>query len=159
VTEEKHTQSEAHKLFARQFNGETWSLLAKADRTKADDERMIYSALASCRHWLEVGTGAHHQRGEWLIARVYSMLDMPAEAVRHALRCLELAEEHTDLMEDFDRAYAFEGVARAHAVAGNADEARKYIELAQEAGKEIADEESKKLFIGDLEAGDWKGHK
>ncbi len=155
--EEEYTEAEAHRHFAIQFNGMTWDLLDRAKRTAEEDERMLYSAFASCRHWLEAGTGLHHQRGEWMIARVYAVLGLGEAAVRHANRCLELTEEHADEMEDFDRAFAYEAVARANAVAGNLDEALKYIALAEEAGEAIADEQSKEIFLGDFNGGDWKG--
>jgi hypothetical protein len=158
MSEEKvYTEAEAHRHFAIQFNGMTWDLLDKAERTKEDDERMLYSAFASCRHWLEAGTGVHHQRGEWMITRVYSVLGLGQVAVRHANRCLELTEEHAGEMEDFDRAFAYEAAARANAVAGNRDEALKYIELAEKAGEAIADEQSKEIFVGDFNGGDWAG--
>ena len=158
MTEEKtYTEQEAHRHFAASFNGQVWGLLEKTDRTQDDDELMLLSAYASCRHWLEVGTGAHHQRAEWMIARVYSELGVGEAALRHARRCQELTEQHADLLEDFDQAYAYEALARANAVAGNQAEARKYLGLAEEAGQAIADEESKKFFVGDLNSGDWHG--
>jgi tetratricopeptide (TPR) repeat protein len=158
MSEEKvYTEAEAHRHFAIQFNGMTWDLLDKAERTKEEDERMLYSAFASCRHWLEAGSGVHHQRGEWMIARVYAVLGLGEAAVRHANRCLELTEEHADEMEDFDKAFAYEAAARANAMAGNRDEALKYIDLAEKAGEAIADEQSKEIFMGDFNGGDWAG--
>jgi hypothetical protein len=155
--ERAYTEAEAHRHFAIQFNGMTWDLLDKAERTKEEDERMLYSAFASCRHWLEAGTGVHHQRGEWMISRVYSVLGLGEAAVRHADRCLELTEEHADEMEDFDKAFAYEAAARANAVAGNRDEALNYIDLAEKAGEAIADEQSKEIFWGDFNGGHWAG--
>jgi hypothetical protein len=158
MSEEKvYTEAEAHRYFAVQFNGMTWDLLDKAGRTKEEDERMLYSAFASCRHWLEAGTGVHHQRGEWMIARVYSVLGLGEAAVRHANRCLELTEEHASEMEDFDKAFAYEAAARANAVAGNQGEALKYIELAERAGEAIADEQDKGIFVSDFNGGNWAG--
>ena len=158
MSEEKtFSEAEAHRHFAIQFNGATWDLLDKKDRTKEDNDRMILSAYASLRHWLEAGTGVHHQRGEWLIARVYSVLGAAEGALYHANRCLELTEQYADEMEDFDRAYATEAVARANAIAGNHDEARKYLALAEEAGAAIADEQNKQIFDGDFNGGDWRG--
>jgi len=160
VSEEKtYTEAEAHRFFAIDFNGKTWGLLEKADRTKEDNELMVYTAYASLRHWLEAGTGVNHQRGEWMIARVYTVLGVAEAAVYHANRCLELTEQHADEMEDFDCAYAYEAVARANAIAGNRDEALKYIEKAVKAGKAIADEQSKEIFDGDFKGGDWAGLK
>ena len=152
-----YTEEEAHRHFAASLNGEVWTLLGKPDRSQAEDELMIHTAHASCCHWLKVGTGVHHQRAEWMIARVYSELDLGEAALRHARRCQELTQEHADLMEDFDRAYAQEALARANAVAGNRAEALKHLQLAEEAGQAIADEESKKFFVGDLGDGDWRG--
>jgi hypothetical protein len=158
MTEEKtFNEAEAHRHFAIKFNGMTWDLLDKAERTREDDERMVLSAFASLRHWMEAGAGVHRQRGEWMIARVYSVLGTTERALYHANRCLELTEQYADEMEDFDRAYAHEAVARANAIAGNRDEARRYIALAQEAGEAIADGQSKEIFAGDLAGGDWAG--
>ena len=122
MSEDKHyTEQEAHRAFAVQYHGQTWDLLDQPERSKERDALMIHSAHASCRHWLEVGTGLHHQRGEWLISRVYAVLGQAGPALTHADRCLELTTKHADLMLDFDRAFAYEAVARANAIAGNRD--------------------------------------
>ena len=52
---------------------------------------------------------------------------------------------------------AYEGVARARALAGDDDEARRHVALARAAGEAIADPEDKKILLGDLEGGDWRG--
>jgi len=153
--EKKYTESEAQRFFAIHYNGKTWDLLEKPNRTKEEDELMVYTAHASCCHWLTAGTGLHHQRGEWMIARVYSVLGLADMALRHANRCLELTHQHADLMVDFDRAFAYECVARAHAVAGNRDEAAKHIELAQKAGEAIKEEEDRKVFLAEFNGGNW----
>jgi hypothetical protein len=157
--EKRYTEEEAHRLFAAGLNGEVWNLLGKPDRSEAEDERMIHTAHASCHHWLEVGTELHHQRAEWLISRAYSEVGRAEPALRHARRCEELTARHADLMEDFDLAYARECMARAHALAGEREEARTLLALAVEAGQAIQDEESRKIFLGDLEGGNWHGLK
>ena len=154
---ELFTESEAQRHFAIKFNGMTWDLLDKIDRTEEEDERMIYSAVASCRHWLEAGTAVHHQRGEWLISRVYSVLGLGNEAVRHATRCLELTKSHAEAMADFDWAHAYEALARAHAIAAHLDEARRFVGLATNAGESIADDESRGIFMADFNGGEWGG--
>ena len=57
-------------------------------------------------------------------------------------------------MEEFDRAYAYEALARAHAVAGNRDESVKYQVAAEKAGEAIVDQESREYLMGDLNGGD-----
>jgi tetratricopeptide (TPR) repeat protein len=157
IEEQTYTDAEAHRFFAIHFNGQSWDLLNRAERTKEEDELMLYSAQASCRHWLEAGTGVNHQRGEWLIARVYSVLGLGEAALRHAERCLQLSKQHTDLMKDFDWAFAYESVARANAVAGNRDEALQYVELAQKAGDAIEADQDKEILFGDFDRGEWHG--
>ena len=91
-------------------------------------------------------------------AVVVSFKDLEVDAhLRETLerRCQALTEEHADLLEDFDRAYALEALARANAVAGNREEALRYKEQAEHAGQAIADEESRKYFVGDLAGGNW----
>ena len=92
-----------------------------------------------------------------MIARAYSVLGFGEAALRHAKRCLELTEEHADLVADFDQAFAYESVARAHAVARNQEEAHRYIELAQQAGEAIEADENKEIFVADFDGGDWQG--
>ena len=114
--EKKYTKAETHQAMAAGLNGVVWELLALGpERTPEQDDRMIHAAHASCYHWLEVGTELHQQRAHWLLTHVYSELGHGEAALRHAKRCGELTEKHADLMEDFDIAYAHEGLARGHA--------------------------------------------
>jgi hypothetical protein len=152
-----YTEDEANRFFAIDLNGKTWDLLDKAERTTEEDELMLYSAYASCRHWLEAGTGVHHQRGEWMISRVYAVLGLGEAALRHANRCLELTEQHAEEMEDFDLAFAQEALARAHAVAGDREKALHYCAEAESAGKAIKDKDGKEIFQAELVGGDWCG--
>lgn len=157
--EKSFTEAEAQRHFAGKLNNQVWELLEKPDRTRQDDELMVYAAHASCYHWLQAGTSLHHQRGEWMIARVYTVLGNAAAAQRHAARCLELTQEYADLMADFDVAFAYESMARANAIAGNRDEALKYAQLAEKAGQAIVDEEDRRIFLDDFYGGDWNGVK
>jgi hypothetical protein len=151
------TEKEAQKHFGISLNGQVWELLAKEDRTRLDDELMVQAAHGSLYFWLLEGTAVNQQRGEWMISRVYSELGLAHEALRHAAICNQLTEDHGDAMEDFDKAYALEALARANAIAGNRDEALRYYELAAAVGAAIADDESKKYFVGDLAGGPWAG--
>lgn len=158
MTEERTlTLAEAHKYFAIETNGECWELLGKPDRTPEEDERMLYAAHTSAYHWLDAGTPLHHQRGEWMLAHVYTELGLKSEALRHASRCVALTDQHEALMADFDKAYALMALARAHALAGNREEGAYYYALARAAGEVIANEEDKKYFVGDFTQSNWFG--
>jgi aryl-alcohol dehydrogenase-like predicted oxidoreductase len=74
-------------------------------------------------------------------------------ALYHARRCLDQCLANG--IRDFDLAYAYEGMARAHAYAGQAAEARRFHQLAEQTGRLIAEEEDRQLFHNDLAAGPW----
>ncbi len=151
----KYTLQEAHAAFAKQLNGHVWQLLGQSERTGEEKEEMEYAAIASLYHWLQIGKAVHRQRGEWLISRVYTVLGQAELALRHARRCLELTEENPQEMEDFDFAYAYEGIARALALGGDGEQSRKYFDLAKAAGEKISNAENKEIFTGDLASGPW----
>jgi hypothetical protein len=81
------------------------------------------AAYASCTHWLYAGNEVNHPRGEWLIARVHLGLHETVAALQHARRCLELTQNHAELMEDFELLFAYEGIARAEGLAGRVETA------------------------------------
>jgi len=155
--QERYTLEEAHLQFAKQANGKVWGLLGKKDRTEGESEEMLQAAYASLFHWVHAGTALHQQRGEWLISRVYAELGNGREALRHAERCAALTEKHSGLMQDFDRAYSLECLARSHALLGDEKKAAEQFDLAAKAGEAIADDESRDIFMQDLQAGDWFG--
>lgn len=158
MSEEKtYSLLDAHKYFAISTNGLVWQLLEKIDRNNHDDELMIHAGHTSCYHWLQVGTGLHHQRAEWLLSHVYAELGIESAALKHAKRCLELTEDHVELMQDFDIAYSHEALARANALSGNLLEAMMYLRKAEASGQSIADEEDRKIFLADFNGGNWYG--
>jgi tetratricopeptide (TPR) repeat protein len=118
---------------------------------------MVHAAHASHYHWLHAGDEVNEQRGEWLIARAYQALGHKEAALRHAERCVELTEQYGERMEDFDLAFAYEGLARANALAGNIERARELKAKAFEFGQRIAAEEDREVFEGDLAGGEWYG--
>jgi hypothetical protein len=73
---------------------------------------------------------------------------MPESALVHAEKCLEICEENS--IADFDIAFAYEAVARANVVAGNAADCQKYLDLAKQAGKDIKKEGDKQYFFDEL---------
>jgi hypothetical protein len=125
-----------------------WTLLEKPDRSTHDDDVMVHAAHACRFFWNEIGEPVNHARGEWQISRVYATLDRAEPALHHARRCLEICEEHG--IGDFDLAYAYEALARAHAVAGEDAQSARYAELAREAGTRIAEDDDRELFESDL---------
>jgi hypothetical protein len=115
-----------------------------------DPDELLHCAHASAHHWLKVGTVANRARSEWQCSRVYSVLGRPEPALHHARRCLELCESAPDEIEEFDLPFAYEALARAHAVAGDEAAAREWLARARSAGERIADEDDRVLLESDL---------
>lgn len=141
-------EQQVHRRLAAELFNEVWRLLEKPDRDQADDDRMLHAAHASRFHWGEIGEPINFARGEWQVSRVYAILRRAEPALFHALRCLEICQAHG--IGDFDLAFAYEALARASAVADQADEAARYAELARQAGERIAEADDRDLFFADL---------
>ena len=155
--EKTYDLNEAHTYFAHFTNNRVWELLQKTNRSQAENDEMLHAAHACAYHWKFAGTAVHQQRGEWLISHIHAVLGHGNEALRHAQRCFELTESNRDLMQDFDIAYAFEGMARAQALLGDHKMAEEFLILAQQAGNAIANEEDRSIFMGDFDGGEWYG--
>jgi len=80
-----------------------------------------------------------------------------APALEHAARCMQPTESYRADMSDFDLADAHEALARAYAVAGNAEKAREHFDLAARAGEAVSDPENRAMFMADMKGGEWFG--
>lgn len=136
------------KLAASLYN-DTWTLMEKDDRTREDDEAMLHMTHASAHHWRRVGKPENFARSEWQCSRVYAVLRRPEPCLHHAERCLDICQENG--LGDFDLAFAYEALARGHAVAGAADRARAFTEHALAAAADIEEDHDRELLLADLE--------
>lgn len=147
-TDPKLTAEEHRRIGIALFNA-TWTLIEKDQRARDEDDSMLHMAHAARYHWGESGTDAAHlARGEWQCARVYALLGRPEPCLHHAQRVLDLCKENG--VADFDLAFGYEALARGHAIAGNAEQARAATEQALAAAAEIADDDDRDLLLGDL---------
>ena len=140
---------EAERRLGAELFNEVWRLLETEDRSAEQDDQMVHAAHASAYHWRRVGKAENFARAEWQCSRVYSVLGRAEPALHHAYRSLELCERNG--IGDFDLAFAYEALARAHAVTGHAGQARHMTELALAACEHIADSEDKQIVLADLE--------
>ena len=136
-------RSDQRQLGVDLFN-EAWRLM----ESREDDDRMLHAAHASRYHWGEAPEceAENLARGEWQVSRVYVVLGRPEPAIWHAQRCLDYCEEG---IGDWDLAYAYEALARAHALAGSAD-AEEWKAKARSAGNAIVDAEDREHFDEDF---------
>lgn len=146
------TQTEVpdeRRLAAALFNA-TWTLIEKEERSRDEDDAMLHMAHASRHHWGQVGAAPNFGRGEWQCSRVYAVLGRPEPCLHHAQRYLDICRENG--IADWDLAFAYEALARGHAIAGDAERARAFTEQALAAAEDIAADEDRELVLSDLES-------
>ncbi|MDQ1713564.1 MAG: MerR family transcriptional regulator, thiopeptide resistance regulator [Frankiaceae bacterium] len=137
--------AEERRLAIDLYNG-LWPLLERPSRTADEDAALVHQAHASLYHWSQVGERVNRARGEWMCSRVYAVLGRAEPALWHARRAVELAEP----AGDWDLAIAYEAVARARAVAGDAAGARDWIARAR--AVPVADDDDRAVVEKDLRA-------
>jgi hypothetical protein len=143
------TPEEERQLAVDLFN-RGWTLMETDERTTEQDDELINTAHASAYHWTQVGTPANRARSEWQLSRVYVVLERVEPALHHARRCQEICEAHPEAMEDWDLPYAHEALARAHALAGDADEAGRHAATARELAAGVAGARDREHLEEDL---------
>jgi DNA-binding transcriptional MerR regulator len=141
---------ETHRRLGVDLFNKAWTLMEKETRTREDDDELIHCAHASAYHWMHVGTAANRARSEWQCSRMYSVLGRPEPALRHAQRCLEICESEAAALEDWDLPFAYEALARAYAVGGDAVEMSRCLERARTLGAAIVDDDDRALLAVDL---------
>jgi hypothetical protein len=139
---------QARRLGVDLFNY-VWTLLEREDRSERESALMVHAAHASRFFWEEPGDAVNHARGEWQISRVYATLERAEPAIHHARECLNICEDNG--IGDFDIAYAYEALARAYAVAGDAKSAKEFEGKARDAAGGVADKDDKDKLLADLE--------
>lgn len=142
------TAEDERKLGVALFNA-TWDLMEKENRSRDDDDAMLHMAHASRHHWGQVGKPEHFARGEWQCSRVYAVLRRPEPCLHHAQRVLDICQEHG--IGDWDLAFAYEALARGHAINGDSEQARAFTEQALAAAEDIAEDGDRDLVLSDLE--------
>ena len=148
-------EQKMHHYMGRQMNNQTWGLLGKTDRCKEDDEKMVYFAKASLYHWRKSPQfkPINEQRGQWMLAHVFAVLNRGDEALVHAEACMDITM--IESLKDFDLAYAYECKARAYASLRQSDKMNKCFLNAKAAGDKIKNDEDRKLFFSDLHSEPW----
>jgi hypothetical protein len=143
------TEEQFHKKMAVELFNRTWDLLDKPERTQEENDELVHAGHASRYHWGKVGAPLNLARGEQQLSHIYAVLKRAEPALHHGQRALEICQANG--IADFDIAFAYEALARAHAVAGNKSERSRFLELARAAAAGIAKEDDRKYFLSQLE--------
>ena len=141
-----------HRDVAVELYNAAWELLDSPDRTVAQDDEVLTLAFASRYHWGEAeeegGGGEQLAIGDWFIGHVAAHLGLSALAVRFSGRALDRVEALGT--GGWLLASAYEGMARAHACAGDAEGRARYTALAEAALDGIADPEEREVIEDQL---------
>ena len=152
---DKIEQNDFDHYMGIELNIQTWNLLEKTDRNENDGRRMLFFAKASLYHWQKSPhfKPVNEQRGEWLISRVYAVLNQGEKSLEHANTCMDLTLDES--LKDFDLAYAYECKARAFATLGDSKKMNDYFVKAKDFGDQIQSEKDRRIFFNDLHTEPW----
>lgn len=139
-----------HRQLAADLFNETWDLMDKVDRTATEDDLMIHMAHASRYHWAVVGEPVHFARGDWQLARVYTLVGRAEQALHYATSSLQWCQEHS--LEEFDRGFAYEAMARAYALQGDAVRRDEHLQLALQTAQLVSKTSDREWLIRNLES-------
>ena len=140
--------SQARRKRAGELFNETWQLIELPGRTAEQDRRMLVTACASWLEWDAVGTEENRAIADWQIAHVASLLGYGDLALAHATAAFERTEGGQ--LPSWLRASTLEGLARAHAAAGQKAERDTYAERATAALQNVDDQEDRDLIASQL---------
>lgn len=139
-----------HEKYSAQCFNHAWDLMDKTDRSLDEDEEMLRLSMTSLWHWSqrEDCTDQHQSIGYWQISRIHALLGRADEARRYGEFCL--AKSAGADVAPFALAYAYEALARAESVAGNAEPRDKYIAESKKVVDTISDADTQKMLLDDL---------
>ncbi|NNE12218.1 MAG: SRPBCC family protein [Ilumatobacter sp.] len=144
-----------HRAQAVIANNSVWELLDGRRHSPEEADELLQRTYAAAYHWRRA-TGAtvvNRARAAWLVSRAHAVLGHGEFALHHADRSAAFVERAGAEAADFDRAYAHEARARALAALGRRADAAAARRRAAEV--EIADDQDRVIFEGDLAAEPW----
>ena len=138
-----------HRKIAADCFNRTWDYLEQKNRSPDEDQIMLNLAHASRYHWCLIGKPWNFSTGDWQISRVYATLNQPDLALSFAKKALEISVKN-NLSERLISAY--EGMARAYAVAKKYPSAKEFINKAREQLRNVSlDAEDLKTYSNQID--------
>ena len=144
-------QTAAHRFFAVDCFNKAWDLIDKPIRTPKEDEEMLCLGFASYWHWTHRPDckPGNLSISYWQLSRIYAVLGQADNSRRYGNLCLEVSQGEGLL--SFHLGYAYEALARAESVAGNASKVKEYLASARQVAEQMTDEDDRKQLLADLE--------
>ncbi len=138
----------AHRFFAADCFNRAWDLLDLAERTPEQERLLVAAAQASLFHWLQRPDCGEQQLSvaHWQLARIHAVLGNALQARREAERCLQ----HSRHLAPFFLGYAYEALARAARLEGDAEGLGTYLALGQTQAAKVEHEDERAPLLADL---------
>ena len=131
------------------FNA-AWELIDLQSRTAAEDRDMVTRAFASRQHWVEAGgTDENLAVADWQVAHAASLAGLPDVALAFARAAVSRAEASD--VPTWLVASTHEGLARAHAAAGDRSSYEQEAQRCRELLARVDDEENRALVASQLD--------
>jgi hypothetical protein len=138
-----------HRALAVDTYNAAWDLVDSPSRTIAEEDEALRLAFTSRHHWEAAGGGDEQLAiGDWFIGHVAAHLGLADLALRFSGRALDRVLETG--VGGWLLASAYEGMARANAVAGNREERERYTALSEEALATVEDDEEREVIAEQL---------
>jgi hypothetical protein len=139
---------EDRRLAIGYFNA-AWELIDLSNRTSEQDRDMVTLAFASRQHWIEAdGTAENLAIADWQIAHAASKAGLADVALVFARAAVDRAESND--VPTWLKASTHEGLARAHAAAGETDGFTYEADLARALLEKVADPGDRELVESQL---------
>ncbi len=145
----EQNDDEAQRKLSKQIFNQAWELIDNPERTPEQDRLMLITACAAWWHWDKVGTEQNRAISDWQVGHVASLLGYGDLALEFASSAMERTAAGD--MPDWMRASALEGLARAHAAAGNQPERDDYLRMAREALDDISEQGEREMIAGQID--------
>jgi hypothetical protein len=140
-----------HRALAGQYFNAAWELIDLPSRTAAQDRDMLTLAFGSRQHWIEAGGSDEHLAiADWQVAHTASLAGLPQLALLFARGCVERATAAD--VPTWLRASAHEGLARAHAAAGDRASYELEAQRCRDLLTHVTDEDDRTLVQSQLDA-------
>ena len=134
-----------HRELAVDTYNAAWDLVDSPTRTITEEDEALRLAFTSRYHWEQAGGGDEQLAiGDWFIGHVAAHLGLAELALRFSARALDRVEAAG--IEGWMLASAYEGMARANAVAGNREERERFAALSQSTLETVEDPEEREVI-------------
>jgi hypothetical protein len=138
-----------HRGLAVAYFGRAWDLIDAAERTPEQDRDLLAAAFASRQHWVDAGGTAQNLAvSDWQVAHAASLAGLADTALLFARAAVERSE--SDDLPLWMQASGHEGLARAHAAAGDRSSYEREAARARELLAQVDDTEDRDLISSQL---------